>query len=100
MESCRTIVYGVERPAVAYNDNIIYILEDGRIQTFNIETKELNLYSIDLWLKYCELFYENNKLYVLGGFQEDEGSISPSINLYSIDLNEFKKAEIYNSIRF
>lgn len=94
------LFYGVERPAVVYNDNIIYIFEDGRIQTYNIETKELNLYSIDLWLRYSDLFYENNKLYVLGGFQENEGSISPSINLYSIDLDQFKKSEIYNSIAF
>jgi hypothetical protein len=91
------LFYEVERPALAYNENIIYIFEDGKIQTYNIETKELNMYSIDLPLKNSELFYANNTLYLLGGFQQDEFSISPSLNLYSIDINEFKKTKIYNT---
>jgi hypothetical protein len=99
--------YGVERPALAYNENIIYIFEDGRIQTFNVVTKELNLYSIDLPLKFGELFYANNMLYILGGLIEDEYStndystddysISPSSDLYRIDLNEFKRAVSYSN---
>ena len=101
---------GVERPGLAYNDNIIYIFEEGRIQTYNIVTRELNMYSIDLFQKSSELFYANNKLYIVGGFVEressnttvegsagNETSITPSLELYSIDLNEFLKAVIYNS---
>lgn len=88
------LFYGVERPALTYNENIIYIFEDGKIQTYNIKTKELNMYSIDLPLKYSELFYANNILYIFGGFQENGFSVTPSSNLYSIDLNEFKKTVI------
>ena len=96
------LFYAVERPAVVYNDNMIYIFEDGRIQTYNTETKQLDMYSIELPLKSCEMFYANNKLYLLGGWikhetSEDEYSIVPSSGLYSIDLNEFKKTVIYDT---
>ena len=92
----RELFYEVERPGVTCNGNMMYIFEDGKIQTYNIETKELNVYLIDLALKYSELFYANNKLYILGGFNQDDFSIEPSSNLYSIDLNEFKRTETYN----
>jgi len=94
------LFHGVERPALTYNDNIIYIFEDGRIYTYNIETKELNEYLIDLSLKSSELFYANHMLYILGGFQEDEFSISPSSGFFSIDLNEFEKTKINKSKTF
>jgi hypothetical protein len=94
------LFYGVERPAVAYNDNIIYIFEEGRIQTYNTVTKELNMFSIDLPLKSSELFYSNNKLYIVGGFVVYETSIKPSSDVYSIDLSEFNKSEIYDTKTF
>ncbi|MFA5974318.1 MAG: hypothetical protein WC780_18360 [Lentimicrobiaceae bacterium] len=40
-------------------------------------------------------FYANNKLYIVGGFVENETSITPSPDLYSIDLSEFNKSVIY-----
>ena len=90
------LTYKVERPGIAYNDNVIYIFDDGKIQTYNILTKELNVYLIDLALKSSELFYKDNSLYILGGTEYDDYSFSPSADLYSIDLNEFKRTEIYH----
>jgi hypothetical protein len=60
------------------------------------------MYSIELPLKSSEMFYANNKLYLLGGWIKyetsvDEYSIVPSSDLYSIDLNEFHKAVIYDT---
>jgi hypothetical protein len=99
------LFYGVERPAVAYNDSVIYIFDDGRIQTYSLKTKQLNMYSIELPLKYCEMFCANNKLYILGGWikydiSNDESYITPSPDLFSIDLSEFKKAVIYETRTF
>ena len=54
------LFYKVERPAVTYNEDIIYIFDDGKIQTYNIKTKELNMYLIDLPLRSGEMFYANN----------------------------------------
>ena len=94
------LFFDVVRPAVTCNDNIIYIFEDGRIQTYNIETKELDLYLIDLPLKSSELFYANNMLYIFGGLDDYELTLKPSPDLYNIDLNEFKKVNINSSKTF
>ena len=88
-----TLMYEVDRPGIAIHANIIYIFEYGRIQTYNLVTKERKSYVIDLALKSCELFYANDKLYLVGGYEQDDYSFSPSSNLYSIDLNEFKRTE-------
>ncbi|MBP1631669.1 MAG: hypothetical protein H6Q15_2562, partial [Bacteroidetes bacterium] len=53
--------------------------------------KEKNAYLIDLSLKFSELLYANNMLYILGGLEEYSFSKSPSRNLYRIDLRNFKK---------
>ncbi len=94
------LFYGIERPALAYNDNIIYIFEDGKILTYNIITKELNEYLIDLFLKSSELFYTNNMLYLLGGYKKNEYSKSASRDFYGIDLNEFEITKINKSTTF
>lgn len=85
----------VDRPGITINNNLIYIFENGKIQTYNIETKEVKVYLIDIALKSAELFYAGNLLYLLGGKETDEYSVSPSSDLYSVDVSEFKKTETY-----
>lgn len=63
----------------------------------NIETKELTEYLIDLPYKSSELYYFDDKLYILGGYFENEYSKNPSRNLYSIHLSEFEKTTILRS---
>jgi len=50
-----------------------------------------------LFFKSSSLFYYNDKLYLLGGFKENEFTKTPSSNLYSIDLNEFENTAISKS---
>ncbi|MCH7525307.1 MAG: carboxypeptidase-like regulatory domain-containing protein [Bacteroidetes bacterium] len=88
---------GINHPALTAHNNLIYIFNDGKICTYNIDTKELNEYLIDLFLKSSSLFYYNDKLYLLGGFKEDEFSKTPTSKLYSINLNEFEKTAISKS---
>jgi hypothetical protein len=87
-----------EKPAIAANENTIYIFDYGRIFTYNTDTKTLNQYNIDLFLKSSELYYHNNKLYLLGGYIENEYSKTPSNKLYSIDLSEFSNTKIKHTI--
>ena len=91
------LFYGIEKPALAYNDSIIYIFDDGKMLTYNINTKLLNEYEINLNLKASELYYYNQKIYLLGGYFEDEFSKSPTSRLYSIDLDEFAKTKVKNT---
>ncbi|UMB59693.1 carboxypeptidase-like regulatory domain-containing protein [Lutibacter sp. A80] len=91
------LFYGINKPALTYHNNIIYIFNNGKINTYNTITKELNEYLIELSLEASELFYANNKLYILGGFKENNFSLRPSKGLYSVDLNEFNNTRINNS---
>ena len=86
-----------KKPAITKNNNIVYVFENGKMLTFNTKTKELDEYLIDLDLKESQLFYANNKLYVLGGYIQNSFSVKPSSNLYSIDLNEFERTKVFKS---
>jgi hypothetical protein len=88
---------GISDPGLTAHHNNIYIYDDGKIYTYNTNTKELNEYLIDLPYKSSELYYFNDKLYLLGGYFENEYSQRPSRNLYSISLNEFDKTRINKS---
>ncbi|KFF15909.1 Kelch repeat-containing protein [Flavobacterium hydatis] len=91
------LFYGLSKPAVTYNDSIIYILENEKIFTYNILTKQLKEYLISLPLKAAEMFYSDNKLYLLGGYTENDYSRSPSSNNYSIDITEFENTKTNRS---
>lgn len=88
---------GISKPAITYTENIIYIFNDGKINTYNVVTKELNEYLIDLYLQTSEIYCKDNKLYILGGFKETSYSLYPSPELFSININEFNITKIQNS---
>ena len=81
---------GLERPAITYNDDIIYFFEDEKMYTYNLKSKQLKEYEINLPLKFSAMYYNDNKLYILGGRIDNSYSKIPSAKVFSIDLNEFK----------
>lgn len=81
----------LERPAVAYHDNVIYFFEDRKMYTYDLKSTVLKEYELDIELKYSAMQYYNNKLYLFGGLFENSYSKIPSSRLVSIDLDEFKK---------
>ncbi len=91
------LFHGIKNPALANHENIIYIFEDGKINVYNTETKELDEYLIDLFFKSSELYFFNNKLYLLGGYREDEFSKKALSGVFSIDLDQFEKTKINRS---
>lgn len=58
----KVLPYSLARPAVTYNNDIIYIFEKSKIQTYNIKTKEFKIYPIDLPLSGSEIFYKDEML--------------------------------------
>tara|TARA_R110000868_G_scaffold110147_7_gene298747 strand:+ start:374 stop:1717 length:1344 start_codon:yes stop_codon:yes gene_type:complete len=88
--------YAMEKPALTVNNDTIYIFENGKISTFDINSKNLKEYLIDLPMKASQLYFYNDTIYLLGGSIENYYSKSPSANLYSIDLNEFTTTKIYS----
>jgi len=91
------LFYGISKPAITHKDNMIYFFNDGKINTYNTVTKELNEYLIELYLEASEMYYDDDTLYILGGFKKTSYSMYPSSQLFSIDMNEFNKTKIHNS---
>ncbi|MCK0109280.1 carboxypeptidase-like regulatory domain-containing protein [Flavobacteriaceae bacterium S0825] len=81
-------------PGVLAVEHMIYIFNNGTFFTYNINTKRLSEYKIELGLHAPKIFVNNNKLYLLGGFTSDDVSVIPSKSVYSIDLSEFENFKI------
>ena len=80
----------LERPAITNHENMIYFFEDHKMYTYNIKTKQLKEYEIELGLKYAAMYYYKNRLYILGGLTENEYSKASSSKVFTIDINEFE----------
>mgnify|MGYP003583994490 CR=1 FL=1 len=81
---------GLEKPAIAYSDNMIYIYEDSLLYTYNLKTKQLKEYETEIALKYSAMYFDDDKLYIVGGLTEDKFSKLPSTNVFSINIADFK----------
>jgi len=81
---------GIERPAIAYHDNTVYFFEARKIYVYNLNTKQLKEYEIELPLKYSAMYFDNDKLYILGGVNDKNYSKTASADVFSIDIEEFE----------
>jgi len=95
MEKVGELLYEVERPAIAVDGNVIFLFEDGIIQTYNVATAERYAYQIGLYMTGSEMFCSDGKLYLLGGYDYDEMGKRPSDDLYCIDINDFNRTKLY-----
>jgi hypothetical protein len=84
----------ISKPAITYDNQIIYLFEEGKLFTYNTVTQELNQFLIGLQLKDAEMHYYNNKLYVIGGYLETSTSTTASKGVYSIDVEEFDNTRV------
>jgi len=81
---------GLEKPAIAYHNKVIYFFEDKKMFTYNITSKQLKEYAIELSLKSSSMYYANNNLYIIGGYTYNDYSETPSAHVYSIAIDEFE----------
>ena len=85
------------KPAVTAENGVLYAFENSILIKYDTLTNELSQYRIDLDLKGSQLYYANNKLYILGGYRENSFATIPSPHLYSIDLKEFETTKVRKS---
>ncbi|GLB50451.1 Kelch repeat-containing protein [Neptunitalea lumnitzerae] len=90
----------MELPALCAHDHLIYIYENGIFYTFNTLSKELNRYHINLQYYGSRIVYYENALYLIGGIFTNRGVENPSSNMYKIDLDEFVKTRIVDTVSF
>lgn len=87
------LFYGLEKPAIAFHENTIYIYEDRLMYAYDIKTKQLKEYETDLALKYSAMYFDNNKLYILGGRKDNKYEKLPSSAVFNIEIKEFKNTK-------
>lgn len=80
-------------PAITCKDDMIYIFENEKMYSYDINTKTLKEYLINLPLKASKLYYCEDKLYLIGGYLENYYSQYPSANLLRIDIDEFENTK-------
>jgi len=83
----------LNNPAIAQNNDLIYLFENGKIFIYNTKNKVLKKYFIGLHLNAAKMFISKNKIYILGGFLKDDFSVTPSKQLYMVNLSEFEKTK-------
>ncbi|AOW21075.1 Kelch repeat-containing protein [Urechidicola croceus] len=86
----------LKKPAITNFGSDIFLFENKKMFVYNINSKELKEYSIDLSMVASEMLCFNQKLYIVGGYIENEYSIIPSKDMYSIDLKEFEVTKLSN----
>lgn len=91
------LFFSMESPALASNNEMIYIFDKDKIYTYNTINKELSEYYIKLNMTCSKMFFSNDKLYILGGLNLGDYEVTPSSSLYSIDVLEFNKTKIMRS---
>ena len=83
----------LDYPAIDHKENIIFVFENEKIYTIDINNREMKEYLIDLPLKGSKLHYSQDKLYIIGGSKENYYSQYPSSSCISIDINEFENTK-------
>jgi N-acetylneuraminic acid mutarotase len=83
----------LSNPAISSKKDVVYLFENEKIYTYNIYTKELREYLINLPMKASKMFFLDDKLYILGGYIENYYSKYPSPNVFSIEIDEFKNTK-------
>lgn len=87
----------VSRPGIASDADHIYIYYPGNLAVYNVRTGLINEYAINFQINEPEMFLNNHKLYLLGGYDENDYEKEPSSRMISIDLNELKYTSVKRS---
>lgn len=84
--------FQLERPALAYDTvgKSIYVFEKSMLLVYNLESKDLYRYRIDLDLMYSQMVCKGNHLYIIGGRTVDA-------NLVPVTLGGVKSNSVSGS---
>ncbi|MBN2615977.1 MAG: carboxypeptidase-like regulatory domain-containing protein [Bacteroidales bacterium] len=85
---------GMEFPALAGKGNMIYIFQQGKLLTYDVKTRKLTEYKIDLELKGARMHCYQNKLYIVGGSEAGMYTKTASTGVYSVDLDAFANTRV------
>ncbi|WP_037349004.1 carboxypeptidase-like regulatory domain-containing protein [Sediminibacter sp. Hel_I_10] len=87
------IPMNLENASLAYLNNIIYIYQKELFLTYDVTTQSLKHYKIKVSVVDADLLADQEALYIVGGCFEDDYSVTPSTQLYKIDVLNFLDTE-------
>ncbi|MBQ4819938.1 carboxypeptidase-like regulatory domain-containing protein [Aquimarina sp. MMG016] len=84
----------VKSPAITNHKETMYFFENGKLFVLDTKNYIIKKYLINLYYKESKMHYYQNKLYILGGYMENNVSKTPSSGLFSINLNQIDQTKI------
>jgi len=90
----------IASPSVSYFNGVIYIFNNGKINTYDLKSKILNEYLVKIYTSNANMHFHEGKLYILGGHLKNNYSKNVSEKMYSIDIEEFNSTKILKSKNF
>ncbi|MDO4163647.1 MAG: carboxypeptidase-like regulatory domain-containing protein [Bacteroides sp.] len=80
---------GVYFPGLTRRNELIFIYENNRLQVYNLLTKRISSYPINLGLEGAALHIYGKKLYIVGGCHRNGEIVSPAESIISVDISKF-----------
>lgn len=83
----------IKKPAIQKKGDDIYIFDAYNFYKYNTVSNLIQQYEIDIPYKGSDMLISENKLYILGGFIEQDLERIPSSKMFSIDLEELNNTD-------
>lgn len=91
---------GIERPGLAQQGELIYIFNSGKLLTYDIGSKLLKEYIINLYMEGSKLILQDGYIYIFGGMIRNKYSERPSNKMVRIDLKTFDTTKVKRERNF
>ena len=91
---------GLKRPGIAVEGEVIYILEKGKLFTYDTNERILNEYLVDDLTENPKIVIKDGYLYAFGGFYFRNFVKFPTKNVYKLNLSELSITKINRSQSF
>ena len=90
----------MERPGITSSEGVIYIMENGKLLTYDTKLGILNEYLIASMVSSPLLLINKGFLFMLGGSITNRYSRKPSAKMIRINIQDIKRTAVYRSAKF
>lgn len=80
--------------AIAASKRTIYLYHPGKLLAFDIISKTLKEFQINIFNRNPSMLFNNYKLYLIGGYKYETNSMKPLSSFFSIDIRDLERTQI------
>ncbi|WP_396632889.1 carboxypeptidase-like regulatory domain-containing protein [Maribacter sp. R86514] len=91
---------GMERPGITSSEGVIYIMENGKLLTYDTELGILNEYLIASMVSSPLLLINKGFLFAIGGSITNRYSRKPSAKMIRINIQDIQRTSVNRSAKF